>query len=243
MDATVAYEFAKSLGERRKAKTRNAYISDLGTAWKLFMRHDKATQNPWPIVRVPRNREEESSGRAFTQDEINRLMIAGGRIGRDWQTAMMIGLYTGLRLGDATSLKWSDIDFGRLTISCRPSKTRKHGIVVTIPLHRTLATWLQSHRNDSEYITPRRIGRAGVARFSDGDKTFSQLLMDARIKKANAKEKLSFHCFRHTFVSRLAQAGVAQDVRMRLAGHTSVQNHAIYTHDDESARAAIDALP
>ena len=44
-------------------------------------------------------------------------------------------------------------------------------------------------------------------------------------------------------VSRLAKAGVAPDVRMRLAGHTSAENHAIYTHDDVSARAAINTLP
>ena len=29
---------------------------------------------------------------------------------------------------------------------------------------------------------------------------------------------------------------------MRMAGHTNADTHAIYTHDDESARAAIDRL-
>ena len=87
------------------------------------------------------------------------------------------------------------------------------------------------------------MGRIGRSKFFDGDKTFSQLLKDAKITKGSNKEKLSFHCFRHTFVSRLAEAGVAQDVRMRLVGHTSMQNHQIYTHDDISARTAIDVLP
>lgn len=245
VDASIAFEFVKALGKQKRltAKTKNAYVSDLGTAWKLFMRHDKTKTNPWPIVRVPRNRDEEASGRAFTQDEINRLMIAAGHVGRDWQTAIMIGLYTGLRLGDATSLKWADVDFDKKLLCVTPSKTRKHRIVVHIPLHRTLATWLQDHKNDSEYITPERVGRVGKFKFFDGDRTFSQLLKDARIGKQSDKEKLSFHCFRHTFVSRLAEAGVAEDVRMRLVGHTSTQNHAIYTHDDVSSRAAIDVLP
>ena len=245
VDAAIAFEFTKALSKHRKltAKTKNAYIGDLGTAWKLFMRHDKAKINPWPIVRVPRNRDEETSGRAFTQEEINRLMIEAGHVGRDWQTAIMIGLYTGLRQGDATSLMWKNVDFENKMLSTTPSKTRKHQIVVHIPLHKTLADWLTSHKNDSEYITPARLGRVGKQRFSDGDKTFSELLNAAKILKQSSKEKLSFHCFRHTFVSRLAEAGVAQDIRMRLVGHTSMQNHQIYTHDDVSARAAIDILP
>jgi len=245
VDASIAFEFVKALGKQKRitAKTKNAYIGDLGTAWKLFMRHDKTKTNPWPIVRVPRNRDEETSGRAFTQDEINRLMITAGRIGRDWQTTIMIGLYTGLRLGDATSLKWSDVSFEKKLLCVTPSKTRKHRIVVQIPLHRTLAEWLSEHKNDSEYITPARLDRTGKHKFNDGDRTFSQILKDAHIVKRNENDKLSFHCFRHTFVSRLAEAGVAQDVRMRLVGHTSTQNHAIYTHDDVSARAAIDVLP
>ena len=245
VDAAIAFEFVKALGKQKKltAKTKNSYIGDLGTAWKLFMRHDKTKLNPWSIVRVPRNRDEETSGRAFSQNEINRLMVAAGNVGRDWQTTIMIGIYTGLRLGDAVSLMWKNVDFEKRMICVTPSKTRKHRIVVHIPLHRTLAEWLSYHRNDSEYITPARMGRVGRSKFFDGDKTFSQLLKDAKITKGSNKEKLSFHCFRHTFVSRLAEAGVAQDVRMRLVGHTSMQNHQIYTHDDISARKAIDVLP
>ena len=243
VDVPLAFEFSKALGNDITAKTKNAYIGDLGTAWKLFMRHDKTNANPWPIVRVARNRDQEASGRAFTQDEINRLMTAAGKVGRDWQTTIMIGLYTGLRLGDATSLKWADVDLDRRVIHYIPSKTRKHRIVVHIPIHRVLAKCLVDNRNDSEYVTPARIGRVGKVYFTDGDKTFAQLMADAQIEKASDKEKLSFHCFRHTFVSRLAEAGVALDVRMRLVGHTSTENHAIYTHDDTRTRAAIDILP
>ena len=245
VDAAIAFEFVKTLGKGKKitSKTKNSYIGDLGTAWKLFMRHDKTKINPWSIVRVPRNRDEETTGRAFTQDEINRIMIEAGLVGHDWQTTIMIGLYTGLRQGDATSLMWENVDFDRRLLSITPSKTRKHQITVRIPLHQTLADWLINHKNESKYITPARIGRVGRQYFSDGDKSFTEILKSAKILKQSNKEKLSFHCFRHTFVSRLAEAGVAQDVRMRLVGHTSMQNHQIYTHDDVSARSAIDLLP
>lgn len=244
VDAALAFAFVKSLGTELTAKTKNSYIGELGTAWKLFMRHDKTETNPWPIVKVPRNRNEETSGRAFTQDEINRLMIAAGQVGHDWQTTIMIGLYTGLRYGDAASLKWSDIDFESRVLHYTPSKTRKHDIKVHIPLHPALAKWLQGHKNNSDHITPWRLKvQCKWKRPSDGNVSFCYLLDMAKIKKISPHERLSFHCFRHTFVSLLAQAGVSSDIRMKLVGHTSNENHAIYTHDDISTRTAINTLP
>lgn len=242
--APLAFAFAKTLGEGVKSKTKNAYIGELGAAWKLYMRHDKAESNPWPLVRVKRDRSEEGTGRAFTADEISRIMVAAGKVGRDWPTVVMVALYTGLRQGDATNLKWTDVDFDRREISLTPSKTAKHGIRVRIPLHESLEKWLAARRdNGSEYVAPARVGRVGKSHFTDGDKSFQEILADAKIEKRDERERLTFHCFRHTFVSRLAEAGVAPDVRMRLAGHTSLANHALYTHGDAGARAAIDALP
>ena len=240
----TAFEFSKTLSATGiSPRTHNAYISDLGTVWKLLQRYDMAKSNPWSLAKVQRNYENEKTGRAFTSDEIARLFAIGREVGYDWETAMLIGLYTGLRQGDAVSLKWDNVDFAKGVITYRPSKTRRHNITVAIPLHRTLSDWLAAHRNGSEYVTPSRVGKVGAAKLPEGDLTFNQILTQAEVVPTSARDKLSFHCFRHTFVSRLAEAGIAEDVRMRLAGHTSAANHAIYTHDEKSARAAIDALP
>lgn len=245
VDATIAFSFVKALKSHGKitANTINHYVGDLSAAWKLLMRHNKAKSNPWPLTRVQRNRDEENTGRSFTDDEVRRLISAGMSAGHDWVTVMMIGLYTGMRHGDSAALRWDEIDFNENIIRHIPFKTRKHKIAIVIPLHPILAKWLNEHRNRSEFVTPERVGRVGRHAFSDGDKTFRELLEDAKIEKTSTKDKLSFHCFRHTFVSNLAKAGVSEEVRMRLAGHTSSQNHAIYTHDDVSSRNAIMSLP
>jgi integrase len=53
-----------------------------------------------------------------------------------------------------------------------------------------------------------------------------------------------FHSLRHTFVSDLANAGVAVDLRQKLAGHADARVHAGYTHHQiETLRAAVDMLP
>ena len=49
---------------------------------------------------------------------------------------------------------------------------------------------------------------------------------------------------RHTFTTGLRTAGVSEEDRMALTGHTTRDSHAIYSHADEEAlRDAISKLP
>ena len=54
---------------------------------------------------------------------------------------------------------------------------------------------------------------------------------------------LTFHSLRHSFNSAMANAGVAQEIRMKLTGHTSADMNKGYTHlEMESLRAGISVL-
>jgi integrase len=53
-----------------------------------------------------------------------------------------------------------------------------------------------------------------------------------------------FHSLRHTFTSWLRNAGVSEEDRMALTGHSTRESHQIYSHADEKAgQAAIAKLP
>jgi integrase len=55
---------------------------------------------------------------------------------------------------------------------------------------------------------------------------------------------LTFHSLRHSFNSALANAGVSQEIRMKLTGHVSVEMNKGYTHHElEPLRAAIQRIP
>jgi hypothetical protein len=57
-------------------------------------------------------------------------------------------------------------------------------------------------------------------------------------------ERLSFHCFRHTAVTLLKEAGVPAAVVMELVGHDSEQMSAHYTHvGREAMEKAAKTLP
>jgi hypothetical protein len=51
-------------------------------------------------------------------------------------------------------------------------------------------------------------------------------ILRAATGKGRKQSSLSFHSLRHSFVSALANAGVASDLRQKLAGHTDSRSHA-----------------
>jgi site-specific recombinase XerD len=56
--------------------------------------------------------------------------------------------------------------------------------------------------------------------------------------------KLSFHSLRHSFNSALANAGVDQETRMLLTGHSSVAVNGTYTHLElETLKQAVEKVP
>lgn len=48
---------------------------------------------------------------------------------------VLLGLYTGLRLGDIAKLKWGMVDFAEGTLRLMPAKTRKKKRMICIPFH------------------------------------------------------------------------------------------------------------
>jgi integrase len=72
--------------------------------------------------------------------------------------------------------------------------------------------------------------------------SLQRLLIVAR-KQLNIPEA-SVHSLRHSFSSLLANAGIAEETRMALTGHTTRAVHQHYTHHDlERLRDAVAVLP
>ena len=62
--------------------------------------------------------------------------------------------------------------------------------------------------------------------------------------KGRAFSSLTFHSLRHSFNSAMANAGVSQELRQKLAGHSSAGMNKVYTHHEmEPLRAAIGLIP
>ena len=244
----VAWQFNEYVGRESDVtnKTRNAYMSELGTIWAMLMKRGKAKENPWSVPRVQRDREQEQTGRAWTHEEEERIFKAAQEVGHEWYEMCVIARYTGLRMTDVKSLKWEEVDLERRVISLAPVKTKRHGIFVKIPIHPKLAAVLaeRSSANNAgeEYVLPERARHDGK-KFFKGDMAFSKILERAGVVEPKGSEyKLSFHCWRHTFDTRLSEAGVDQETRMAMTGHTVKETEKIYNHDWGRFEKAIAAM-
>ncbi len=168
----------------------------------------------------------------------------------EWRTAIMLGYYTSARLGDCVSMKWDNVDFPNSLIRYKQQKT---GTSVVVPMHGDLEAFLlRVAANDTPdaLVCPRLASKesGGAHGLSQ---TFKRIMRYVGIDPGTTQglgkrqfSKLTFHSLRHAFNSALANAGVSQELRMKLTGHKSADVNTRYTHHEiETLRHAVAKIP
>ena len=166
----------------------------------------------------------------------------------------VLALYSGLRCGDCCLLRWQDVDLANAVLTVKPSKTRhSNGKAVIIPiaqpLHDALISMLP-YRDDTDYVFPRVAKR--YLRNADGIYKDTTALLEAsgiatKIDTEGQRQrkavKYSFHSFRHTTATMLAEKGISPLVIKEVMGHSTVDMTAHYSHVGLAAkRKALAAL-
>ena len=129
-----------------------------------------------------------------------------------------------MRRGELLNQRWRDIDLDRGVLYVTRSKTPE-GEAREIPLTARVVELFQS-RPRQELLVTYRDEPIGIIKTA-WRKTL----------KRSGIPKLRFHDLRHTFNTRLMEAGVIQDVRKALMGHSSGGGvHAAYTHVELPAK-------
>ncbi len=227
VDVGVAREYVKELKAQGKSnKTMRTYCQYLGGIWRVARQMGKRLENPW-VAACPDADGTSVRRGAFTEEEERRVLAEARKVGHGWYLASMIARWTGLRYGDVAQLEWGSIDWKERVIRVVPSKTRKHGVAVCIPISPVLEAALEEEREarggDVEgFILPEH----GVDYPRKVRVRFSCVLAAAGMDVA----VYTFHSWRHTFRTRLAEAGVSGDVAKRLGGWTNLEMAAHYDH-------------
>ncbi len=128
-------------------------------------------------------------------------------------------LDTGMRRGELLTQRWEHVDLVRNLLAVSHSKTAG-GEGREIPLTKRLAALLRfAGRREGFVFT---FNENPINRIKTGWK--------AAIRRAGIRY-YRFHDLRHTFNTRLMEAGVMQEIRKALMGHSSGEEvNAIYTH-------------
>ena len=249
--------FRDSATKKASAKTENNKLKILRTMFQTAWRDGYITENPAAKVTVLPT--EESIRRPFTLPELKRVYDLGNG---EWKGMILAGLYTGQRLRDIATLRWSHVDMAKREIALTTSKTSRRQILpIAAPLLAHLDA-LPSSDDPKAFLFP----AAAHLAIHDGDvgrlsQQFYEILVTAGLAKERTVEEkakgkgvgrtgkrlrneLTFHCLRHTATSLLKNAGASEAVSRDIIGHDSAVISRHYTHVDEaSKRIAVDLMP
>jgi integrase len=182
-----------------------------------------------PLARMKMARERRTRRQVLSVAEEQTLLVHARN---HLRTMIIAALDTGMRRGEITSQRWEDIDFSRKLVSVTRSKTPE-GESREIPLTERLHKLLLENRKERGLIVDYKGQPIRTVK-----RTWATALRNAKLRPVR------FHDLRHTFNTRLMEAGVLQEIRMALMGHSAGSKvHAIYTHIELPAkRKAIGSL-
>lgn len=195
---------------------------------------DEGVINYNPMLLVKPIYEAEAKRRPLTHDEI-KIILQYMRE-RDYQFYVMISmmLYTGMRDGELSALKWKDLSEDMRSITINGSKTSakiegstktKSGIR-TIPLNDFMSTELKKKKlargdkcEPDEYIFLNRLNKPFNAAYIGT--RFSKLKKEIEEVYNIDLNGITPHCLRHTFASEGISVGIDIVTMKELLGHAN----------------------
>jgi integrase len=170
-----------------------------------------------PLTRLRLVPERRSPRPVLTMGEELRLLTAAPPHLADM---IVVALDTGMRLGEILHQRWEHVDLTRGVLLVSQSKTVQ-GEGREIPLSRRVRCLLERRQTSEGTLFVYR--RHAIT-------TSIKTAWRTTLKSA-AIRHIRFHDLRHAFNTRLLEAGVLQEVRKALMGHTSGAGvHGQYTH-------------
>ena len=173
--------------------------------------------NPLKFVgKVDERGQKKRVRRAFTDDELRKLVQGSGPRGIIYFTAAR----TGLRQEELRQLKWGEVNLEapipNMIVKAETAKNKKEEAVCLIP---EIAEALRSYRptdwSSSDLVFPNGIPRA------------SRLKVDAERNGIAYRDEqgryADFHSLRYTWATFLQKNGVAQRFAMKLMRHSDIK--------------------
>ncbi|TDZ92078.1 tyrosine-type recombinase/integrase [Mycobacteroides salmoniphilum] len=246
-------------GTRNAQKAHQTLVKALGDA----MDEGMLDKNVAAVVDKPKHVAVERQ--PFTFDEARKIIATAVELKDPWATMWAALFFTGARQGEIIGMEWDRcdlkdglFDFGwqlqqlptelprgfkhrpcHLSLAWTKPKTKAGARIA--PMTKPLLKIMKAYAKADTGPNPHGL----VWRHPDGHPISPTDASDAwrALVKAAGIPYRSMHSARHTTATLLNNAGVSQETRMKVVGHSSAVAQQIYVHvDHEPARAALSNL-
>lgn len=212
--------------------TINRFRSFLSMMFQDAIRNGKAEKNPARLVRL--RKENNARIRFLTfeeEDQLRGLILARTPT---HEPAFTFAIETGMRLSEQHSMTWDQVNFSRRQVVLDQTKNGTSRVVVLSDkaidaLRAADARRIEIIREGKKAVT----NRVWLSRFGeslDSPVAWFKLVVDDARKSNPAFNDVTWHVFRHTFISRLVMAGVDLRTVQELAGHKDISMTIRYSH-------------
>ncbi|WP_175429670.1 tyrosine-type recombinase/integrase [Azospirillum argentinense] len=177
-------------------------------------------------LRVPRLKGGE--WKRWTDDALAKAMA---EMPEQLRRALVLGLYTGQRISDCLSMRWSAYDGQGISVIQQKTKEPLY-----IPCHPALKAELDTWKKDPRVAVTVLANSFGKPWTMNGFKC----------EWAKIKRKLDipfqFHGLRKTAAAKLAEAGCSDREIMAITGHRTASEVERYTREAEQKKRALSAM-
>lgn len=217
-------------------------LMNLRSIFNVAMENGLVAKSPVSAMLKPTGKATQEK-ETLTADECQALLtrVRNTRA----RTFLLIGLHTGMRRGEILGLQWKDIDFNGKTIHVRHNAVVKEGETTVsgdmktqaakrnLPLSEELEIWLAERKkaSHSQYV---------IAMENHKPLTKSAYRsMWKLIERELPDTHITAHILRHTYITRLFEAGLDIKEIQYLAGHSTIDmTLKVYTHYNRRSREA-----
>ena len=184
-----------------------------------------------PILKAELPKQEKRLVKTFTKPEQSQILTCIYGSLDLFKIALLLCMYTGIRLGELCALKWTDFDFhdGTVTVNRTVQRIAMKGYMTktilmegapkssssnrTIPLTAEIMGLLEKLKSDNSYV----FGGNKPLEPRTAQYWFQKILKEAGVDSRN------FHILRHTFATNCVESGMDVKTLSVILGHSDVK--------------------
>lgn len=201
------------------------YLRSIKAMFNKGVEWNYLRSNPVSKIKLPKR--QETNPTFINVSELEKIL---SNIDKQFiKDIAEISFYTGMRLGEATSLKWQSVSMINDSITVgNENFTTKTRRTRPIPMHPRVKEIIERLKKGSKNKKDDYLFR------KNGNQPFTRDYVSKKFKKAcrdaGIDENVHYNSLRHSTASNLAQKGVSLYTIQKILGHTKFSTTQIYAH-------------